>query len=244
MFRKFFRSAQSDAPFPAVAPDAPVVVVGDIHGCAALLHRFLERVGDLPLVCVGDYVDRGPNSAEVLRTLQARPDITCLSGNHEVMMRDFLEAPVKEGARWLNHGGTATLQSFGLPTIRHNNDSAMLNDARDALAEAMGPDLVAWLVSLPPLWQSGNVAVVHAGADPDRPMNEQSDHDLHWGHPAFFKRRRRDGIWVVHGHTIVANPQARDGRISIDTGAYASGRLTGVRLEDGEAYAETVTLQD
>ena len=125
-----------------------------------------------------------------------------------------------------------------------DDDRTALFDTRDALAEAMGADMIAWLARLPSLWQSGNVAVVHAGADPDRPMDQQLDHTLHWGHHAFFKRPRTDGTWIVHGHTIVANPQARDGRISIDTGAYASGRLTGVRIEGGEAYAETVTLQD
>lgn len=244
MFRKFFRTAPPETPFPAVMTDEPVVVIGDLHGCAALFELILDRASDLPIVCVGDYVDRGPDSAAVLQMLLARPDIVCLSGNHEVMLRDFLESPADKGARWLQHGGAETLRSFGLAAAKATDDRTALFDTRDALAEAMGPDMIAWLARLPSLWQSGNVAVVHAGADPDRPMDQQLDHTLHWGHHAFFKRPRTDGTWIVHGHTIVANPQARDGRISIDTGAYASGRLTGVRIEGGEAYAETVTLQD
>lgn len=242
MFRKFFGKAPPAALFPDIMPDAPVVVVGDVHGRADLLRRLLENVGEYPLVFVGDYIDRGPESAEVLAMLHARPDILCLSGNHEVMMREFLADPAGKGSRWLGHGGRQTLHSFGVPSVTRDADSMALQEARDALAEAMGPKMLGWLDDMPAMWMSGNVAVVHAAADPDRPIDQQNEQTLHWGHPEFMKRPRKDGIWVVHGHTIVANALVQDGRISIDTGAYASGRLTGVLLENGQAHAEAITV--
>ena len=205
--------------FPAPNPAQPVTVMGDIHGCLALLRRALDQAKG-QIVCVGDYIDRGPDSAGVLALLRARPDIVCLMGNHEQMMLDFLDAPETHGERWLKSGGVQTLASFGLAC--DGTAVAM----RDALRLALGQEGEAWLRALPSIWRSGNVAVTHAGADPALPLEAQDGHVLRWGHPNFLRNRRRDGQWVVRGHVIVGEAQAKDGIISIDTGAYATGRLT------------------
>lgn len=103
-------------------PETPVGVIGDVHGCAELLEELLGRLdeaGVKHIVTVGDYVDRGERSADVLHMLRARSSETpetlvCLMGNHEKMMLDFLDRPVERGARWLRNGGLQTLASFGI----------------------------------------------------------------------------------------------------------------------------------
>jgi Calcineurin-like phosphoesterase len=220
--------------FDPVAPDAPIYVIGDIHGRADLLVRLLARLDPaIPVLCVGDYVDRGEHSAEVLRILQDSPAITCLKGNHETMLLDFLDAP-RTGANWLRNGGLQTLASFGIAGQSESSKGADLETARNALGVAMGDGLINWLRNLPLFWQSGNVAVVHAGADPTTPIATQREDFLVWGHPDFTKTPRADGIWVVHGHTITDAPTASNGRIAVDTGAFATNRLTAARIAPGE----------
>lgn len=212
-------------------PDEAFYIAGDIHGEIHLLDRLLAKIGnDHGIVFVGDYVDRGRHSADVLRRLHelnADPasKITCLLGNHEAMMLGFLRDPVMN-SNWLRHGGRQTITSFGIPGIPARSDEQALIETRDKLAEAMGDDLIAWVGALPSVFQSGNVAVVHAGADPNLPMTDQKQDSLTWGHPHFREIPRRDGVWIAHGHTIIEEPIALSGIISVDTGAYATGRLT------------------
>lgn len=233
-------AAAPQIPFDApIAPDGPVFVVGDVHGRHDLMMRLFERIEqieDTPrVVFVGDYVDRGEQSADVLRTLQGLSAqfgdlLTCLKGNHEAMMLEFLANPERAGQRWLRHGGLQTLASF---RISRSPDTSM-TELRDQLRDAMGQDLIDWVTGLPLRWQSGNLAVVHAGADPLVPMDRQSDDVLMWGTSQFMLTNRMDGIWVAHGHTIVRTPQAQSGRISTDTGAYATGRLTAAHIVPGD----------
>lgn len=241
MIKSLLRRIFAGPDFPATAPDSPFYAVGDIHGRADLLRGFLNRAPNHPVICVGDYVDRGENSAEVLRLLHARADVTCLSGNHEEMMLDFLKHPDRSGSRWLRYGGLQTLASFGVAGVTDSSGPDEMTKARDQLQAVMGADLVAWMRAMPTAWQSGNVTVVHAGADPRCSIQVQKTKTLHWGHPDFAKVRRTDGVWVIHGHTIVDEPTAARGRISIDTGAYATGRLTTVLVEPGKITFDTIT---
>lgn len=213
--------------FPPLAPAKPFYAIGDIHGRADLLKRALEHLSPADqIICVGDYIDRGENSAEVLRLLHDRRDIQCLKGNHEEMLLKFLEDPTGQGSRWLRYGGLQTLASFGVSGVTETTASSRLLEVRDALIAAMGPELINWIQALPLRFCSGNVAVVHAAANPETALQDQQQHHLLWGHPEFHKTPRRDGIWIVHGHTIVDSATARNGRIAIDTGAYATGKLT------------------
>jgi len=235
MIKRLFRRFVTGPEFPAIAPERPFIALGDLHGRADLLAKFLDRGPAHPLICVGDYVDRGDHSADVLRMLAGRPDIICLSGNHEEMMLNFIDAPEESGARWLRYGGLQTLASFGVAGVTDSSSPAALAGARDALRDAMGEPLIAWMRALEARWQSGNVAVVHAGANPARTIEDQRKQTLHWGHPDFARRVRTDGIWVVHGHTIVDEPRTANGRIAIDTGAYTTGILTAALIEPGQA---------
>ena len=210
---------------PPIAVDHPFVAIGDIHGCDDLLERLLSKLAveapDAELVFVGDYIDRGEQNAEALRRLMQLEDATVLLGNHERMCLDFIDHPEEKGSRWLRYGGLQTLASFGVSGSP--KDSVGL---RDGLVAAMGEEMINWLRDLPLSYSNGNIHVVHAGADPEKPIEAQSEKALIWGHRRFGKQPRRDKFWVVHGHTIVDMPQVSRGVVSIDTGAYATGRLS------------------
>ncbi|MBR9823377.1 MAG: serine/threonine protein phosphatase [Rhodobacteraceae bacterium] len=240
LFRRF-RAPKPTFSAP-LAPDEPFFAVGDLHGCDALLDRMITRMGEIApeirRVFVGDYIDRGEASAQTLARLRAYqqqdPDrVLCLRGNHEQMLERFLEAPERHGPRWLRYGGLQTMASYGLAPPPETAPPEKWTEARDRLAEAMGPGLLAWIADLPDWWQTGNVACLHAAADPARPISEQELEHMLWGHPAFMSVPRSDGTWVLHGHTITEDPRPEAGRIPVDTGAYATGRLTAALVQPG-----------
>ncbi|NRB18492.1 MAG: serine/threonine protein phosphatase [Rhodobacteraceae bacterium] len=225
--------------FPPPSPDAPFFAIGDVHGRLDLLDKVLDQLQPGPtLVLVGDYVDRGENSAGVLRRLfelsqDGTREVICLKGNHEDMMLRFLDDPEHRGGIWLRNGGLQTLASFGVSGVTERIDLESSRRVSEALAQAMGPSLISWIRALPHRWQSGNVAVVHAGADPSKPIAEQELQTLIWGHADFPATPRRDGQWILHGHTIMDQPVFENGIISVDTGAYATGRLTAAGVSQG-----------
>jgi serine/threonine protein phosphatase 1 len=243
--RKYLRAAKPSlqkgaAIFAQPCPETDLYVVGDIHGRSDLLidlaERLLARVEaenrEWRIVFVGDYIDRGEESSQVLSLLHllvcSQPErILCLRGNHEQMMLNFLQNPVEHGAKWLNFGGLQTLASFGLRGNITAEASAeqMLAVAQD-FRRLLPAALIDWLRSLPLVFQSGNVCVVHAGANPALPITDQPAATLLWGHPNFTKIPRDDGLWIVHGHTIVRQATVQPGRIAVDTGAVFSGILT------------------
>lgn len=224
-----------------LSPDQTFYAIGDIHGCDTLLTDLLTRVEGQkdtasPVVFLGDYVDRGPASAAVLSRLyalsrEAPYPIICLMGNHEKMLLEFIDDPVGGGLRWLRNGGIETLKSFGLTGVTAKSDMEDLMEVADAFETALPDGLQAWLRALPLQWRSGNVVCVHAAMDPAREPEDQSSRTLLWGHDDHSPRT--DGIWVVHGHTIVKEPMSKNGRIAVDTGAYQSGRLTAAEIKLG-----------
>ncbi len=234
----------------APRPAAPFLAVGDLHGRADLLLELQKLIridhSNWPVVFLGDYVDRGLESRQILELLMAatagpNASVTCLMGNHEQMLLDFLDDPSRHGPRWLRNGGVQTLASFDLvPPEGALDETAELEMVRDQLAMAMGQEMIGWIRALPLAWCSGNVWAVHAGASPKHPMDKQSPDVLLWGHPHFLRQPRDDGQWVVHGHTIMDAPQACHGRISVDTGAYATGRLSAAAIShDSVAFLQT-----
>jgi serine/threonine protein phosphatase 1 len=240
MMKKWVNLLKYTTNMPLLSPDQPFTAVGDIHGRADLLKKFLINAPDRQIICVGDYIDRGDHSTEVLSMLHARPDIICLSGNHEEMMLSFLDNPKTHGPRWLRYGGLQTLASFGISGVTETSAPQHLSAARDALYRAIEPKILNWLEHLPTTWQSGNVAIAHAAMDPFTPIQNQVSGVLHWGHPDFMRLPRSDGIWVIHGHTIVDVPTIQNGRIAIDTGAYATGKLTAAHIGAASAHFEIV----
>ncbi|MEJ6390566.1 metallophosphoesterase family protein [Gymnodinialimonas ulvae] len=229
------------------APNELVYVIGDIHGCVDKLGALLDvidddmaRNGTGTLVFVGDYIDRGAHSADVLAFVSqmtaSHPDqFIALMGNHERMLLDFLANPTGPAQRWLQHGGLETLASFGL-TFAAGRGAAFdgaLRDTADALTEVIGASLMTWLSTLPLSWSSGDLWVVHAGADPVVAMEDQRADTLLWGADGFLKSERRDGQWVAFGHRPFDKPLARKGRIACDTGAVYGGPLSAARIAPG-----------
>jgi serine/threonine protein phosphatase 1 len=251
LFKQFLPSRPDPAPLPdmsGLAPERPLYLVGDIHGRADLIDPLLQRIdADVTergyttprLVFLGDYVDRGDHSAQVLAHLRdlnrAVPDaVTCLMGNHERMMLDFLDDPAGRGARWLANGGQQTLASYRIGGISAHAPVEDMTEASDALAQALPEGTEAWLRALP-LWsRSGNILCVHAAMNPARAPEDQDDRALLWGHRDFMTTPREDGLWVVHGHTVVKEPTVDSGRIAIDTGAWHTGRLTAAAIGEGD----------
>jgi len=244
LFRR--RAAPETAPaFRPPAPEGLTYVIGDVHGRADLLLDLLDRIvaeadgwaAPPALVFLGDYVDRGEESRATLDLLIAVADWpemapVFLMGNHERMLLDFLADPV-EGARWLRVGGLQTLASYGVPVTEGLREPAALIGLRDRLAEAMGAHR-GFVAATRPSHLTGNLLCAHAGADPDLPAAAQPEEALLWGHPDFVRRPRMDGVWTIHGHVIVAEPQIQPGRIAIDTGAYFTDRLTAARIAPGD----------
>lgn len=241
MLGKWFKKSEGPpAHFDPVSPDNAFIAFGDIHGRFDILQRFPENKVGGQIIFLGDMIDRGDQSADVLNVLFAVPEIICLMGNHEEMMLDFIAQPQSQGGRWLRYGGLQTLASFGVAGVSETSTGGELEFARDALVDAMGRDLIDWVSNLPKCWTSGNVAFVHAGADPAVPIDAQRNRTLLWGHENFGRIPRKDGMWVVHGHTITDTPQMRPGIISIDTGAYATGNLTAATIDKGNVEFEYV----
>lgn len=233
-----------------IQPKEPFCAIGDIHGCLELLQELLTRIdpdSKNKLIFMGDYIDRGPDSAGVLRKLfdlsQTDPDrITCLQGNHEKMMLEFIDDPLGKGARWLVNGGIDTLQSFGISGVAERPDPDDAMEACDALEEALPDGMQAWLAALPLTWNSGNMWCAHAAMDPTKDPSAQSPRVLLWGHPDFLDQPREDGNCIVHGHTITPQPISGNSRISVDTGGYMTGQLTAACIATDHCSFETAQL--
>ncbi|WP_291238295.1 metallophosphoesterase [Gemmobacter sp.] len=216
-------------------PGEPLFLLPDLHGALPLLQAALARKAEAfaphRLVVLGDMLDRGADSAGVVRCLMGLPEAICLMGNHEAMLLDVLDDPARHGAAWLRHGGLETLLSFGMQGLPR--DAAELADMAADLRRRMGAAMIGWLRERPLYWQSGNVVAVHAGLDPRKALARQSRETLLWGHPAFGRGPRRDGLFVVHGHSIVPQARIAEGRLMLDTGAYATGTLSFSVMDPG-----------
>jgi len=213
-----------------VFPENDLAIIGDIHGRVDLLERLSIIVqNEAPtanLVFVGDYIDRGPSSRQVLEFLQSMDaSVIFLQGNHESMLLDFIDRPLENGRRWLRNGGSETLASYGI-SLDENSSVNSVQRAREELVDQLSNGTETWLRTLPKFWQSGNLVITHAGPDPKKSIQDQDDMSFLWGHNRFFRDTRTDGIWIAHGHWIQDRPKCCDGRISVDTGAYYSGKLT------------------
>ncbi|MEC9434601.1 MAG: metallophosphoesterase [Pseudomonadota bacterium] len=236
--------------------DLPTYAIGDVHGRDDLLARLLATIEadaagrgfgrDWRLVLMGDYVDRGEGSAQVLARVRGllegdgpAGETHALRGNHEAMMAAFAEDPAA-GPRWLRNGGLQTMVSYGVGGVELTREDADLTASAAALARAAAPDL-AMIAELPVFLRFGTVLFSHAGADPELPPDLQSERTLIWGTPRFFQETRRDGLWCVYGHYIVDEAHVAQGRVAVDTGAYHSGVLSAVRLEHGAEPAFLTT---
>lgn len=215
--------------------DRAFYAVGDIHGRADLLAELERKIladwehqgrPDGLLIFLGDYVDRGPQTAQVIeRLIQGFPLPSAhLRGNHEQALLDFLDDP-ETGEMWRRNGGGATLSSYGVDIGKFSLGCGFEHAARD-LKALMPAAHLSFLEGLKLSFETGRYFFCHAGVRPGVPMEAQTADDLMWIREPFHSSRADFGKIVVHGHTPVETPEVLPNRINIDTGAVFSGKLT------------------
>jgi serine/threonine protein phosphatase 1 len=243
MLRNPFARAAADVP-RAVPAGTAVYAIGDIHGRADLLTELHARiVADADrrpvdrrvAVYLGDYVDRGPDTAGVIDLVRQGPgegfETVALLGNHERLMLEFLE-DIGRGPLWLRNGGDATLTSYGVDPLSDTYiDAAALKTLQAGLRERLPGDHLTFLDDLRLAHAEGDYLFVHAGIRPGVPIADQTEADVIWIRDLFLNSTADHGCMVVHGHTIAPEPQLRPNRIGIDTGAYYTEHLTCLALE-------------
>lgn len=231
-------------PAASVPHGARIYVIGDIHGRLEPLTRLLALIrrdagrasaNRRVLIFLGDYVDRGLQSRDVLDLLLAdcAPgfETIFLKGNHEALLLEFLR-DASTGKRWLALGGQATLLSYGVARQPGVLTGEGLESLRAAFAAALPDSHRAFLNALATRHVEGGYAFAHAGIRPGQALERQREEDLLWGCEEFIADGRDHGKVIVHGHWFTPRPEVSGNRIGIDTGAYATGRLTCLVLQD------------
>ena len=239
-------SAASPVTRPSLPPGVRIYAVGDLHGRFDLLEwargAIAEDLARRPAertieIYLGDYVDRGPDSRAVLQLLAGGEapvcdERICLKGNHEDVLLRFLDDP-NTLAYWRELGGFETLHSYGVMPPHLLTEEAV-RQAHAAFRARLSKAELRFLEGLALRVELGTYLFVHAGIDPALPLDRQRPHDLMWIREPFLLSRADFGRIVVHGHTPAYNPERLANRINIDTGAFATGRLTCLVLEGQE----------
>ena len=227
---------------PAGASGRRAYVVGDIHGRLDLLESLLDKIhadmdgradAETLLVFVGDLIDRGPNSAQVIERLRtySRDGVRTvfLLGNHEEVLLRVLGGDADLIADWLRFGGKQCLQSYGVEPAKVK--TMRQERALETIRAAIPAEHVEFLKSVADTCQFGDYLFVHAGIRPGVPLDEQLQADLRWIRDPFLFDDSDHGFVVVHGHTITPEVEELRNRIGIDTGAYRTGILTAVAID-------------
>jgi diadenosine tetraphosphatase ApaH/serine/threonine PP2A family protein phosphatase len=220
---------------------SPIYAVGDIHGRLDLLEKMIEHIradaharsGTSLTVTLGDYVDRGPDSRGVIERLRTNPfpnRYVALKGNHEALLEAFLIDP-STGTQWQHLGGLETLRSFGIE-VKPSMIDRDYEIAAEKLRQLLSPEQRAFLASLKTYLTVDRYFFCHAGVRPDVPLDRQNENDLLWIRNRFLNSTVNFGKIIVHGHTPVTAPEVLPNQINVDTGAFATGRLTCIVLED------------
>ena len=247
----FARRKRQDARPPAVPEGIRVYAIGDVHGCYAQLAELIDKIAaddrdrggnDTHVVMLGDLIDRGPRSAEVVGLFADAPPAFArfrfLMGNHEeAMLESLAEHADPRATGWLRYGGRETLVSYGVP------DSAFALGGwlfADALRQHVPQVHLDFLASFEDQIGYGDYLFVHAGIRPKVPLERQTKADLRWIREPFLQDSTDHGRIVVHGHSVEPEPVFRANRIGIDTGAYRTGRLTALGLEGAERWTISV----
>lgn len=250
MWKRFFGKPEEIKPtFEGSVPQGErVYAIGDIHGRADLLIELLERIRQDNLarggarthfVLLGDLVDRGPDSAKVIeiarRLMDTLDNAHILMGNHEEIMLKAAREPGADIARFFYRiGGRETLISYGVTQEQMNEMDA--DELGEHIGKAFPEDHLSFVEGFEDMVEIGDYLFVHAGINPDLPIEDQKSSDLRWIREPFLSHRERLAKIVVHGHTITSEVSTGPSRIGIDTGAYASGVLTAIGLEGTDRW--------
>lgn len=216
--------------------------IGDIHGRLDLLDRLLARIeaeiessprARTSLVFLGDVIDRGPASAQVVERLRTyahpRASLHFIMGNHEEVMLRVMKGDAEILQNWLRFGGAETLASYGLDP--RAIAKLPTEELEAALAKGIPANHRRFLETFADSISFGGYVFVHAGIRPGIDLAEQSQSDLRWIRDPFLDDTSNHGFVVVHGHTISSTVDVLPNRIGIDTGAYSTGVLTALGIE-------------
>ena len=237
------RFKSEDVSVPSAPPQTRLYAVGDIHGRDDLLAELMSDI-ELDarthsdkrkfLLFLGDYVDRGLQSRQVIdRLTGAMPqgfEVVFLKGNHELAMQQFLRDP-QFGRTWKYYGGLETLHSYGITELTLSDDPREFERARDRLKEILPEAHARFFNELALSAEFGDYFFAHAGVRPGIPLRRQVEDDLLWIREDFLESRASFGKVIVHGHTPEEQAVFRPNRIGIDTGAYMTGVLTCLVLD-------------
>jgi serine/threonine protein phosphatase 1 len=218
-----------------------VYAVGDIHGRADLLSELANRVAvdlkdadydELLTVFLGDYIDRGPDPAAVVTRVSSSDfptPIVALRGNHEQMLLNFLSDESTLDT-WRLNGGLETLNSYKI-SVSDLMRGQGYKSAQQELHANLPKNHLKFLKELKSHFVLGDYFFCHAGVRPGIALESQSDGDLMWIRDEFLNSDLNFGKIIVHGHTPVSSPDIRENRINIDTGAFATNKLTCLVLQ-------------
>ncbi len=227
-------------PYPRIQKGLTLYVVGDLHGRSDLLARLHDSIdahalsagGTSMEIYLGDYIDRGRDPAGTISRLLARSpakNVFALRGNHEATFQHFMAGGV-DPAAWRAIGGYETMLSYGID-LRHL-EGAPREEWIQAVRAAVPPEHIAFLASLSNGSPFQGYFFCHAGIRPGIPLAQQQPTDLLWIRDEFLNDSRDHGAVIVHGHTPHSEPEFRANRINLDTGAYMTGRLTCLVIDE------------
>lgn len=243
LIRSWFGQESPGRVEPWVPEGQRVYCIGDIHGRLDLLEEIHRKIvadahdfnGEKTLIYLGDYIDRGDHSKQVIDLLINRPlpgfEHVFLLGNHEQTLLDFLEHP-HEVAAWLTYGGRATLHSYGVAS--HGSSREDLVRLRDEFQQRLPEAHLDFFQEMQLTHVVGTYCFVHAGIRPEVVIDEQRKEDLLWIRDDFINSAVQHDHVVVHGHSITTEVDWQENRIGIDTGAFHTGVLTCLVLEGSE----------
>lgn len=245
-FFKKIKTENKVAPSYLMPEGEIVYAIGDVHGCYESMLNLLGKIESdrrsrpelkSTIVFLGDLIDRGPASKEVLDYLiNYRPswsEVAFLRGNHEEVMLKVLSGDISAMRSWFSFGGKECARSYGVDNFGqlHINPDHVMMSLQRHVPEAH----LTFMDSFTDAFAFGDYFLVHAGIKPKVAIADQSSHDLRWIRAGFLDYKKPHPVKVVHGHSVVDDgPENHSNRIAIDTGAHKGRALTAVCLCAGE----------
>jgi serine/threonine protein phosphatase 1 len=248
VFKRLFKSQKTSEPPAYRAPAGQrLYAIGDVHGCLAELDNLLEQIdadhaarapAEKHLIFLGDLMDRGPDSCgvvdRVMTLCTASPNTRCLFGNHEELLVACYEGQTRMVPTFARAGGRETLLSYGVSEDEYDNADA--HELAALVAKHVPQAHIDFLNGLEDWIQAGDYLFVHAGIRPGRALADQKQSDMRWIRNEFTGFEGDHGFIVVHGHSITEFVDQQPNRIGIDTGAFATGKLTAIGIEGDQTW--------
>ncbi len=227
-------------PEPRIPDGLRIYAIGDVHGSIGPLDTLLGRIAQdcagfpddrVKIVFLGDYIDRGPASRQVIERLMAMAGerSVMLCGNHEDMLIALYKGDRNYASPFHRHGGRATLLSYGVDPDDY--DGWTLDELTERVPGIVPREHIDFMAGLPTHYRCGDFFFVHAGIRPGVPLDQQQRSDLLWIREQFSESCEAHEALIVHGHEKVDAIEEKFNRIAVDTGAYSTGRLSSLVIE-------------